>query len=504
MKRPASTSWLLAAAVASGLALTLVGCAAAPGDGSATTPEEVTSIRIANEALVTSLDPSQCITTECRRLYYLTNGYLTQLNTGEPDLAESLEPDVDNTVWTVTLREGLTFSDGSQLNSEDVVASFQRYLEPPYAGSLEVFNRIESVEATDALTVVITLTQPDADFRSSIATVPAAIYPSDQLNEPGFFDDPVGAGEYILSSHNLSTGDFSLESNPKYWGPEPQVTSITFSTVSDGATRLAQVQSGQVDYAKSLPANLLSDLPDNLRIERVQFPGGMIHLVFNNYDDSTSITTDVRIRQAIDLAVDREQIATVALAGYMDPLFGMPWLDPADRPEGFERDLDQAKELLRGTACEDGCSLRFVNITDFNWQLPLSSTIVQQNLADIGIEVELINTTFASVPTIPSDQWDGIVLDPGSNVMTDASIGVFNLTTYYWWGDAPQFPDLAALVDELAVAPVDEAPAIREEINRVFTEQVPWVGLTDLTFLDVTSLPESVISSPVGWRLLIG
>lgn len=492
---------LAATAVAAVLAIT--GCASNGAEisnsgGGEQTPQAIT---IANEALITSLDPLECGVTECRRLYYLTNGYLTEFGTGELDLAESLTPNEDNTVWTATLRPDLVFSDGSALTSEDVVASFERYLQPPLEGTLEVFKTMSSVRATDERTVEIELTRPDADFVASIAYVPAAIFPSDQLAAPDFFENPVGAGQYVLNSHNLSTGDFALSANPEYWGEEPTVKEITFTTVPDGATRLAQVQSGQVDYAKSLPANLLANLSEDLRIEKVSFPGGLIHLVFNTFADSPSVTTDPLVREAIDLAVDREQIAEVALSGYMEPLYGMPWLDPKDRMKPSERNLEQAKELLAGTECADGCAMKFINITDFNWQLPLTSSIVQQNLAEIGIDVELVNTTFAAAPNIGLDQWDAIVFDPGSNVMTDASIANSNLANFYWWGAAPEYPSLVEMSEELAVSTAEEAPAVMADVDAAFAEELPWVALTDLQFLDVTSLPESVINSPIGWKL---
>jgi peptide/nickel transport system substrate-binding protein len=460
------------------------------------------TIRIANEATTNSVDPTLCGATEGFRLCYLTNGYLVEFGTGEPELAESLVAEEDNMVWTATLRPDLKFSDGSALTSEDVVASIERYLAPPLEGTLEVLRNIESVGAVDERTVTINLKEPDAFFVSSISYERCAILPSDKLDDETLGNKPIGAGEYVLEEFDLAAGNFTLQANPNWWGDQPKVKTIEITTVPDGATRLAQVRTGQVDYAKSVPANLVTDLPESLRVEKVGFPGGMIHLVFNANPDYGSVTSDVRVRQAINIAVDRAQIASVALKDFMDPLYGVPWIDPSDRAAPIERDLDRARELLRGTACENGCPLRLINITDFNWQLPVTSTIVQQNLAEIGIDVELVNTAQAATGQIANDQWDGAVVDPGYAVMTDASIAQ-GIVSAVWWGDGARYTELVDLQEELATATEEESAGIKERINESFAEIVPWVGLTDLYFLDVTSLPADVISSPIGWKLIV-
>jgi peptide/nickel transport system substrate-binding protein len=498
-----------ALALVAGLALSAcAGQATAPlsvsGNAGSTGAAATTTLNIVNEAVCPSLDPSLGGSTECRRLMYLSNGYLTDFPNGNPQLAQSITSSNGNLTWTAALRPGLKFSDGSPLTSADVVASFERYLRPPLKGTQEVMKNITSVRAEGPSTVIFTLAQPDAEFPKSITYDIAAIYPADKLNEKNFFAAPVTAGAYAITSANLNTGSYTLRANPYYAGTKPKVTAIDFTTVADGATRLAQVESGQVSYAKSIPADLLKSLPGNLRVVKTGFPGGMIHLVFNDGAGSASVTANVRIRQAINLAVDRQQIASVALGGYMQPLYGVPWADPETDAPAQSRNVQQAKQLLQGTPCQNGCTFKLIDIPDFNWQLPLVSTIVQQNLKDIGINVVLVNTPLATLAKVAPNSWDGAVLDPGSNVMTDASIANGTLATWQWWGTTPVFPDLVSLAAKLQTASASEAPAVKQQIDAQFQKDMPWVPLTILYFLDVTRESASVIDSPIGWRLNVG
>ncbi len=152
-----------------------------------------TELRIVNEALLGTLDPTACGNTECRRVEYLAYGYLTQFPSGKPELAQSLTAAGGDTTWTAVLRPGLKFSDGRPLISADVVASFERYLRPPFKGTLDVMKNIVSVTAQGSSAVVFKLGQPDADFPQSLTINTAAIYPAWKLSASGFFARPVSA-----------------------------------------------------------------------------------------------------------------------------------------------------------------------------------------------------------------------------------------------------------------------------------------------------------------------
>jgi len=484
----------------------MLALAACGGTGSSDPAAATSVLKIVNEADIGTFDPALNGNTEGHRLDYLTYGYLTKFPDGTPELAQALKPTDGNKSWTVTLRPGLKFSDGSPLTSKDVVASFERLLKPP-TNTGEVVENIASVTAPDPNTVLFKLRQPDVAFAKSLAINSAAIFPAANVSSGSFFKTPpISAGPYVIDKGDLASGSYTLTQNPNYWGKAASVKEIDFTTVNDGGTRLAQLESGQVNYAKSIPASQLKGLPSNLHINKVAFPGSMIQLLLNDGPGSSSVTTDPKIRQAINLAVDREQIAKVALSGYMAPLYGIPWADPSKQADAFSRDTTKAKQLLQGTACANGCTIKLLNIADFNWQLPPVSQVVQQNLKDIGINVELVNQPSATIGKVtPSDDWDGMVGDTGSALMTDSSVARLSLTSFQWWtepaNDLPMFPELASLEAKLASAPAKKAAAVRGQIDTEFAKELPWIPLTNLYFLDVSSVPASVVESPIGWRL---
>lgn len=495
--------------VAGGVATACVALLAACGGNSTATDaaagETPTTLRIAFETPIASFDPIQCGSTECRQTQYLAYGYLGDYgNSGTAGLAESITPSDDRKTWTVKLRPNLKFSDGSDLTPADVVASFERFLTPEVKGTITPMRNLNAVTASGPDQVVFTLSAPTPQFDVNLGSSYAAVFPASGLKDKDFFTKPpISAGQFSYASAELATGSRTLKANPNYWGPKPKVQTIEMTTVPDGATRYAQLRSGQIDWAKSLPASLLTNVPSSQHVRPGDFPGGMIYFSLNDDPSSSSITKDVNIRRAIDLAVDRAQIAKVALKDYMTPLYGLPWEEPENRDAARPRDLAQAKQLLAGTACANGCTLRLLNLTDFNWQLPVTSQILQQNLQEIGINVELVNTTLATIKTAAAGSWDGIVLDSAAEVPSAGSIAGYYLTTWWWYGPSPSFPNLVDLANQMAATPVPQIPAMEKTINAAFDADLPYIPLTTLKFLDVTNQPESVIQSVRGWRLVV-
>ena len=483
----------------------LVGCGNNPAVTDNRPGETPETLRIAFEAPIPSFDPLKCGNTECRQTEYLAYGYLGDFgNSGTGGLAERITPSADRATWTVTLRPNLKFSDGADLTPADVVASFERFLAPGTRGTVTPMRNLAAVTASGANEVVFALSAPTPQFDVNLGSSYAAVFPASGLKNDDFFaKPPISAGPFAYTAADLAVGSRTLKANPHYWGTRTKVQTIEMTTVPDGATRYAQLKSGQIQWAKSLPATQLSNVPPPLRVSPGDFPAGLILLTLNNDPSSTSVTKDVNIRRAIDLAVDRAQIARVALRGYMDPAYGIPWEEKESRAPARARDLDAARRLLAGTACANGCALKLVNLTDFNWQQPVTSEILQQNLKDIGIDLELVNTTRATVRSAVSDSWDGMVLPNAAEVPAGGSIAGYYLTTWWWYGPSPRFPNLANLADQMATTPTADVPATAKRINAAFDAEMPYIPLTSLKFIDVTDQPESVIQNVRGWRLVV-
>lgn len=261
----------------------------------------------------------------------------------KPRLAESWEM-VDDNTWRFKLREGVTFSDGSAFDAEDVKHSFER------AGSdqitCEISRYYEGISITpnvvDANTIDFTTepAQPILPLLMSLLT----IVPSETPIE--FTREPVGTGPYVLS--NWAPGQsITLERRDDYWGEQPAVAQANYVFRADPSVRAAMVQAGEADIAPSISAiDATTDMD-------MSYPNS--ETTYLRIDHMIPPLDDVRVREALNLAIDREAfIGTILaegtqLATAMTVPTTLGW-NPDLEPWGY--DLDRAKELLAEAAAD--------------------------------------------------------------------------------------------------------------------------------------------------------
>ncbi|RMB82658.1 ABC transporter substrate-binding protein [Streptomyces shenzhenensis] len=225
----------------------------------------------------------------------------------KPLLAKSYKVADDGRSWTFTLRDGVTFSDGSALDSADVVYTLERHLE--HGGALPLSAPITAVTASDARTVVVRLSRPYAPLLADLATFANVILPKDLdgRTEKEFFNNPVGTGPFTLSSWDRTTGEITLAANKTYWQGEPAVDKVEFTVVDDDNQLLQQLQAGQVDVIDSVPAANVAQLRANPDVKVTvsdSWQQGL--LAFNTADGAFK---DVHLRRAVAAALDRKAIA---------------------------------------------------------------------------------------------------------------------------------------------------------------------------------------------------
>jgi peptide/nickel transport system substrate-binding protein len=263
-------------------------------------------------------------------------------NKPQPEAAESCEF-TDDVTYECTMKDGLTFSDGSPLTAEDVAFSFERNLEiadPNGASSL--LANMKSVEAQDDKTVVFNLKEPDATWplvitAASFAIVPDEVYPKDELQDSR---EVVGSGRYTVADYSPGQQTV-LEVNPEYTGDDPAENDGAIVQYFDKSSALKlALEQGDVDIAyRSLSPTELDDLRDADGIEVVSGNGTEIrYLVFNTKlqpgdDDDQKLA----IRQAVAQTIDRQSIAENVYNDTVQPLYSMV-------PEGLEFATDAFAE----------------------------------------------------------------------------------------------------------------------------------------------------------------
>jgi ABC-type transport system substrate-binding protein len=458
-------------------------------------------ITIADDQVVTALDPLVNAEYEFDQLTFLWGGFLTTYGAGKPELASTVSPSDDFKVWTLTLRPRLKFSNGMPIVAKDVVASLERVAKTKaidadqFVGAFA--SNLSSLTAHSDSTVVFRFRAPNPDFAKQVSVPEMVIVPASGIAEgPSFWKHPISAGRYKIDSADLVNGSFSFSANQNYPGTAPEVKRVVVTSVPDAATRLAQLKSGQVDYAENLPGDVLPQITGDLRVDPAPWFGGSLLLQPNLAKGA--ILSDVRIRQAINLAVNRPQISQTALGGQIagKPLYGIPWnqTNVAPNVAAFPPNLAKARALLKGTACQNGCTLPTTYYTDAVWQLPVTIQVVAQQLSKIGIKLALQGIPVSQ--GLPYTKgWELNMGWTGDYDNSFTTISNFYVTSTWQMPQGFSSAAMTALGERMAIANPSELPAMIQQANKLFAQYLPIIPLTALTYLAGSSLPASMLTN---------
>ena len=397
-----------------------------------------------------------------------------------PGLAESWEW-IDPQTVVMNLREGVLFHNGDEMRASDVQFSLMRGVASPQTGFIH--RQIESVDVIDDFTVRINLNIPFAPALAHLTHPGAAINSERAVLEAGdaFGDNPVGTGPFMFSS--MSLGDYvEIVRFEDYWGERPGVDRITYRVIPEGTNRLIAVETGEAHIAFEISPHHIPRLQEdpNLAYDRSSIP--RFHFIgFNMQSANAEQLQDIRVRQAINHAVDVYAIVENVYQGLgrvtHGPLVGIPGV--VDFP-GIEFNLDRARELMAEAGYEDGFTLTLWNNAD-NQECVDTSVILQNMLAQIGIEVEIVSVEFATflagVTAGEQDMhvlhWNNITADPdyGLALWHSSNIGASNRFRY-------DNPEVDGLLDQ-GRAELDPArrTEIYNEVQRLIVEDMPAIFL---------------------------
>ncbi|WP_158685920.1 ABC transporter substrate-binding protein [Achromobacter spanius] len=271
---------------------------------------------------------------------------LTRTPAGElvPQLATGLPRQIDATTWEVTLRPDLKFSDGKPLDAAAVAASINRIVDPKTASRQRpFFLGIKQAEAVDAVTVKVHTNgaDPALPARLSWLTIvsPAA------AADGSLSQKPVGSGPYVLTEWSKGNR-IVLTKNPNYWNPKAvgNVDRATYRFVAEPGTRLSGLRAGDFDFI----TNLLPE--DTKRVAKAVTLKGT-DLPFVSLNALKGLTADVRVRQALNYAVDKEALANDLYGGYASVSHGQllapGWFGYDASIKPYPYDPKRATELLK-------------------------------------------------------------------------------------------------------------------------------------------------------------
>jgi ABC-type transport system substrate-binding protein len=412
-------------------------------------------------------------------MWNVADGYHTIV----PALATEWSISEDATVYTFTLREGVTFHDGAPFSAADVVATFNRIISPPenvsISGIREQLAMVEQVTALDDLTVEFKLKQPTPFFLEIMAGDGMIVYSATTLEANNFdlrgVTVPPGTGPFKFVEY-IQGEKLVLEANPDYWNPNlPYIDGIELLHVAAWADRGTAVLTGQADMTFNGSVDTWLEAQNRPELVTARAPCLNSHMVAIN--NSNPPFDNPLVRRAIHLAVDRQAIID-AFTPVWEPAYVSRWLPaaspfatpydeiltmPGYRPDKTE-DIATAKELMAEAGYPDGFETTFTAWTEAassEVAVPAFAELLRTSL-NIQGTIEVIERprttdvlTAGEFNLFKSDTYASPILDPYPLWNTFVRTGASQNWSKY------SNPDFDALLDELAVE-ID--PTARQEL----------------------------------------
>ncbi len=310
----------------------------------------------------------------------------------QPYLADSLTPNENYTVWTMTLRPGVTFSDGSDLTSTVVRNNFDALAASPLTGQAA---KGIAVEVTGPLTLTYSLDQPRPHFPFTFTTQGGYVVGQATLDRAaaGETPEPVGTGPFVLSSW-LPNSHFVATRNSSYWRTGlPHLDQVTFVPIPDSSQRAASLQSGGIDLMITTDPSSINEFTGKSGYQMVDSLSGVIgeptvaSIVLNT---AVAPTDDLRIRQALARAIDVKAVLSVFSGDLTEPINGLFLPDsPYYTDTGYPTyDPPAAKALVDEYRAQHGTpSLTLSTVTDPRFES--LAEVVQQMWGQVGFGVKL-------------------------------------------------------------------------------------------------------------------
>jgi peptide/nickel transport system substrate-binding protein len=322
-----------------------------------------------------------------------------------PALAQSWETDASGLVYTFHLQEGVSFHDGTPFTAEAAKFNFDRLMDPSHPQYYEkgagakrsTLGNVEKVDAADANTLRITLKKLDVEFLTRVQGI-FMISPKliEQYGNEDYHRYSGGTGPFKLVS-NEQGQQAVLERNADYWGKDrfdggPFVDKIVIKFLVEPAVRVAALQSGEVDWIAAVPPDSVGSLEDSFNVAMESYP----HIWLWVMNFKNDLFKDLRVRQAVALAIDRETLAQkllqdTAIAAYQIWGPGSPAYRPVPEQMRYGYDPERAKKLLQEAGYSNGIDVKMLSPNGGSGMLDpiLINQFIQENLADVGIKLNI-------------------------------------------------------------------------------------------------------------------
>lgn len=379
----------------------------AASNGGKNVPAGGTAV-VANYAMPVDLDPGKVpgfqswfvLQNICEGLVELVATPDGKIDT-RPVLADKYEKSADGGTWTFTLKRGVTFHDGTSFNAQAVVFSHDRMMNPnnPYYNQLfaslgqPLSQIIDKVDAVDDGTVRFTLKNPPNPYFLNWEAFALVVSP-DAVKKTGkdFGTKVVGTGPFRLDKFDAAGKTIETSKNPNYWASGlPRLDKVVWKAVDEPATRLAMLETSDADVATIMPPELAPRIKNNPQLALVAANVPNFNMV--EFYHTVPPFDDLRLRQAVAYALDRNALASTLYGGYWKAAINNRWpgMPGWEDTQPYPHDPEKAKALLQQAGHANGL--------EFTLDMPSSSSgnpagqrwgeAIQDQLSKVGITVKL-------------------------------------------------------------------------------------------------------------------
>ncbi len=425
--------------------------------------------------------------------------------TAEGAVIESYSISEDGKVYTFKIREGITFHNGEPLTAEDVKFTYEAFMDPSLGSPHhQYYSDIEEVVLVDDYTVEIRLSNRNVTFLTS-ARLRNHVLPKDYIEEvgwTGYQKKPIGSGPYQFVVH-VPGQRIVLRRYEDYWGEKAKIKYAEFRFYPEITTATMALQAKQIDYIAELPAEEYQMLKTFPGLEYGTFTKFEDHRIcFNKRPDS--VFSDVKVRQAVAYAINREELIALTRGEMAVPAAGrVPYFHAASAPDApaYEQDLEKAKELLEEAGYPDGFKTKIYAPAGYRERV-LEVQQIQRQLSKIGIEVEVVTLEWGTYLDVTADgeapmfreRWSASAPSPFSFVENWYSESSWNpiFGTY-------QNEEVDQLIEEIKVTVNEqERWELYKEVQKIAMEDVACYPLywpiAGVAYNDELNIPEELFN----------